>query len=87
MTTTYKMDKIDEKVAAVEKAVNTDDTKSVKIVNPEKVDVPYDLLMSIRSVFDVVNSRVHWRTNELLPMGIIIKQLDEIIGPVPESGK
>ena len=41
-----------------------------------------DLIKNMRSILDVVNSRVHWKSNELLPMGILIKQLDDIIATI-----
>ena len=59
------------------------ETKSVKITQPEQnIDVPVDLVKNMRSILDVVNSRVHWKSHELLPMGILIKQLDDIIATI-----
>ena len=59
------------------------ETKSVKITQPEhNIYVPVDLIKNMRNILDVVNSRVHWKSNELLPMGILIKQLDDIIASI-----
>ena len=44
-----------------------------------KVEIPLDLLKSIRNVIEVTNDRIKWRTEELLPIGILIKQIDDLI--------
>ena len=45
----------------------------------ETVEISKELLQNIRNLIDVVNMRVHWKTEELLPIGLIIKQLDETL--------
>ena len=66
-------DKIHEKVG--------DTLKSVKINKPDEDmrEVSVDFLKSIKSLMDVVNTRIHWKTNELLPVGVLMKQIDELI--------
>ena len=67
----------------MEKSSVSTETKSVKITQPEQnIEVPVDLIKNTRSILDVVNSRVHWKSHELLPMGILIKQLDDIIATI-----
>ena len=47
--------------------------------NVKMVEVPLDLLKSIRSLLEVSNERMKWKLEELLPVGLIIQQLDEIL--------
>jgi len=63
-----------------------EETKSVKITQniSHTVDVPVELIQNIRSIFDVINTRVHWKSHELLPMGVLVKQLDDIIKSVQQ---
>ena len=50
------------------------ETKDVQMV-----EVPLDLLKSIRSLLEVSNERMKWKLEELLPVGITIQQVDEIL--------
>lgn len=43
------------------------------------VDVPVELLKNLRNILAVANSRIHWKTEELLPVGKILQQLDDAI--------
>ena len=63
-----------------------EETKSVKITKniSQTVDVPIELIQNIRGIFDVINMRVHWKSHELLPMGVLVKQLDDIIKSVQQ---
>lgn len=45
----------------------------------ETVEISKELLQNIRNLIDVANTRVHWKTEELLPIGLIIKQVDETL--------
>ena len=45
----------------------------------ETVEISKELLQNIRNLIDVANARVHWKTEELLPIGLIIKQIDETL--------
>ena len=49
------------------------------IEKKETVEISKELLQNIRNLIDVVNARVHWKTEELLPIGLIIKQIDETL--------
>ena len=63
------MDKISE---------NITDTKEVK-----RIEVPVEFLQSVRNLIEVTNERIKWKTEELLPVGILIKNLDELIKSSP----
>lgn len=43
------------------------------------VEMPLELLKNIRNLIEVANTRVNWKIEELLPVGIMIKQIDELI--------
>ena len=43
------------------------------------VEVSVELLQNLRNILEVTNSRIRWKTEELLPVGQIIKQLDDVI--------
>ena len=45
----------------------------------KKVEVPLELIQSIRNVIEVANERIKWKTDELLPVGILLKHIDDII--------
>ena len=49
-------------------------TEDVKMV-----EVSLDLLKSIRNLLEVSNERMKWKLEELLPVGITIQQVDEIL--------
>ena len=43
------------------------------------VAIPLELLKNIRNLIEVTNSRIKWKTEELLPVGTIVKQMDELL--------
>lgn len=43
------------------------------------VEIPIELLQNIRNLIEVTNDRIKWKTEELLPVGVLIKQIDEIL--------
>ena len=43
------------------------------------VEVSLDLLKNLRNLLEVSNERMKWKLEELLPVGITIQQLDEIL--------
>lgn len=43
------------------------------------VEVSIDLIKNIRNLIEVVNDRMKWKTEELLPVGIMVKQLDDLL--------
>ena len=50
------------------------ETEDVKMI-----EVSLDLLKSLRNLLAVANDRMKWKIEELLPVGITIQQLDEIL--------
>ena len=50
------------------------ETKDVQMV-----EVSLDLLKSLRNLLEVSNERMKWKLEELLPVGITIQQVDEIL--------
>lgn len=52
---------------------------TIKEEKKEKVEIPVELLRNIRNLITVTNERVNWKIEELLPVGIMIKQIDELL--------
>ena len=50
-----------------------------KVEEVKKVEVSLELIRSVRNVIEVANERIKWKIEELLPVGVLVKQLDEII--------
>ena len=50
-----------------------------KVEEVKKVEVSLELIQSLRNVIEVANERIKWKIEELLPVGVLVKQLDEII--------
>ena len=50
---------------------NPDENKIVKI--------PLVTLKKFRGIFEVANNRVNWTTAELLPVGLIVRDIDMLI--------
>ena len=51
-----------------------EETKDVQMV-----EVSLDLLKNLRNLLEVSNERMKWKLEELLPVGITIQQVDEIL--------
>ena len=45
----------------------------------KNVEVSLELIQNLRNIIEVANGRIHWKTEELLPVGMIIKQLDDLL--------
>ena len=50
-----------------------------KVEEVKKVEVSLELIQSVRNVIEVANERIKWKTDELLPVGILLKHIDDII--------
>ena len=57
----------------------TDNEVSRDNASNDKVEISLELLKNIRNLIEVTNSRIQWKTEELLPVGIMIKQMDEFL--------
>lgn len=52
------------------------------------VVVKKELMISIKSILDVVIPRTNWKSEEMLPVGMIVKQVTDIINsPVREDAE
>jgi hypothetical protein len=61
---------------------NDDIIENANIIENNKsktVEIDLNLLQDLRNVIEVANERIHWKTNELLPVGVLIKRLDELL--------
>ena len=50
--------------------------------NPDEnkiVHIPLVTLKKFRGIFEVANNRVNWTTAELLPVGLIVRDIDMLI--------
>ncbi len=43
------------------------------------VPIDIDLLKKFRNLLEVTNSRMNWKIEELLPVGLVIKEIDETL--------
>tara|TARA_B110000208_G_C11799790_1_gene441461 strand:+ start:4607 stop:4939 length:333 start_codon:yes stop_codon:yes gene_type:complete len=43
------------------------------------IQVPLYLLMRFRNIFEITNAQMHWKTQDLLPVGVVIRDIDQII--------
>ena len=50
-----------------------------KNIVSRNIEVDIDLLKQLRQILEVTNSRIQWKTTELLPVGIIIQKLDILL--------
>ena len=55
------------------------ETIKEKVEEVKKVEVSLELIQNVRNVIEVANERIKWKIEELLPVGVLVKQLDEII--------
>lgn len=53
--------------------------------NVTSVNIDLDLLIEIRKLIEVSNSRINWKIEELLPVGIIINKLDKLLEKEKEN--
>ena len=44
-------------------------------------------LKNIRNLIEVTNDRIKWKIEELLPVGVLIKQIDEILKEQKENSR
>ena len=44
-----------------------------------KIEISKELLQNIRNLIEITNERIQWKTEELLPVGIILKNIDELL--------
>ncbi len=49
------------------------------IQEKQKIEVDEQFLQNIKGIIDIVTMRIHWKSEELLPVGIVLKQIDELL--------
>ena len=61
---------------------DTKETKKADNNIPEDkiIQIPLHLLMRFRNIFEITNAQMHWKTQDLLPVGMVIRDVDRIIG-------
>lgn len=50
-----------------------------KDMKKSTVNIDLELLKKIRNLLEVSNTRIHWKIDELLPVGLIIKEMDDLL--------
>ena len=50
-----------------------------KNIDNKNVEVSIDFIKNVRNILEVTNDRIKWKSTELLSVGIIIKQLDDLL--------
>ncbi len=45
----------------------------------ETIEISKELLQNIRNLIEITNDRINWKISELLPVGVMIQQLDELL--------
>lgn len=53
--------------------------QSIKNNEIKNVEINIEILKQIKTLISIVSERIHWKTDELIPVGILVKQLDDII--------
>ncbi len=43
------------------------------------IPIEVELVKKIRNLLEVANSRMNWKIEELLPVGLVIKDIDELL--------
>lgn len=51
-----------------------------KIPEDKIIQIPLHLLLRFRNIFEITNGQMHWKTQDLLPVGMVIRDVDRIIG-------
>jgi len=59
--------------------INDINNKNNNRNNNKNIEVSIDFIKNVRNLLEVTNDRIKWKSTELLPVGIIIKQLDDLL--------
>ena len=57
---------------------NKNNNKDNNNIN-NNVEISIDFIKNVRNLIEVVNDRMKWKTEELLPVGIMVKQLEDLL--------
>lgn len=55
-------------------------TDNNNIPEDKIIQIPLHLLMRFRNIFEITNAQMHWKTQDLLPVGMVLRDVDRIIG-------
>ena len=58
----------------------TKKTDNNNIPEDKIIQIPLHLLMRFRNIFEITNAQMHWKTQDLLPVGMVLRDVDRIIG-------
>jgi len=58
----------------------TKKTDNNNIPDDKIIQIPLHLLMRFRNIFEITNAQMNWKTQDLLPVGMVIRDVDRIIG-------
>ena len=76
-----KKDKSKKLKKESKKLEKTEEKNEQKSIPEDKViQIPLHLLMRFRNIFEITNTQMHWKTQDLLPVGMVIRDVDRIIG-------
>tara|TARA_Y100000389_G_C17157266_1_gene362572 strand:+ start:341 stop:556 length:216 start_codon:yes stop_codon:yes gene_type:complete len=59
--------------------INDINNKNNNRNNNKNIEVSIDFIKNVRNLLEVTNDRIKWKSTELLPVGIMIKQLDDLL--------
>ena len=76
-------DKVKQAVNEVKNKQQSENTESKMMT----VEVPVDFLRNVRNVIYATSERVQWKTEELFPVGLVIKQLDNLLSNIDQDIK
>ena len=48
-------------------------------IESKKIEISEELLQNIRNIIEVANDRIKWKIDELLPVGLVIQQIDNLL--------
>ena len=74
-----KMNKTDKVKPSGDKVKPSGDKDKRDIPDDKFIQVPLYLLMRFRNIFEITNAQMHWKTQDLLPVGVVIRDIDQII--------
>lgn len=59
---------------------NGDNNEGKQTPEDKIIQIPLHLLMRFRNIFEITNAQMHWKSQDLLPVGMVIRDVDRIIG-------
>tara|TARA_Y100000389_G_scaffold82532_1_gene79152 strand:+ start:8994 stop:9296 length:303 start_codon:yes stop_codon:yes gene_type:complete len=51
------------------------------------IQIPLHLLLRFRNVFEAANANMHWKSQELFPVGAVVRDVDRILAAHMNPGK